>query len=61
MGAVLLFEGLLGSAELPELIAIEPDCSFSNLNICSAWQFCISRVKVLFQHLYNKHLIPGAL
>lgn len=44
-GAVVLFEGLLGSVEFPELIEKEQSNSIANLNIGSAWQFCISGVK----------------
>lgn len=44
-GAVVLFEGLLGSVEFPELIEKEQSGSIANLNISSAWQFCISGVK----------------
>lgn len=67
-GAVVLFEGLFGSVEFPELIGREQSASVANWNVSSVLQFCIFGVKGCSSispqqcglHLI-KHLVAGAL
>lgn len=44
-GAVVLFEGLFGSVEFPELIGREQLASIANSDVSSVRQFCVFGVK----------------